>query len=121
LEWKFTNDAPIYAQLMEQIKVAIVTGVYPAGTRLPAVRDMAAEAGVNPNTLQRAFAELEREGMVYSQRTAGRSVTEDVTIINDAKLQLARRHICAFRTAMSALGYTEEEIRKLLEQEGGLT
>ena len=118
MEWNFTNEAPIYAQLMEQIKVAIVTGVYPAGTRLPSVRDMAAEAGVNPNTLQRAFTELEREGLVYSQRTAGRSVTENAAVIDEAKLQLARRHIQAFRSAMAALGYEEEAIWKLLAQEG---
>ena len=68
MKWKFSNDAPIYAQLMEQIKAAIVTGQFPPGERLPSVRDLAAEAGVNPNTMQRAFAELEREGLVHSRR-----------------------------------------------------
>lgn len=119
MDWKFHTDAPIYAQLMEQIKIAIVTGKYAAGDRLPSVRDMAAEAGVNPNTLQRAFAELERQGLVYSQRTLGRLVTEDAAIINDAKRQLARRHIFAFREAMEALGFEKDEIIDLLRQEEG--
>lgn len=117
--WKFHNDTPIYTQLVEQIKIAIVTGEYAAGDKLPSVRDMAAEAGVNPNTLQRAFAELEREGLVYSQRTAGRLVTEDANIIRDAKRQLAQRHILAFLGAMEALGFEKNEIIDLLRQEEG--
>ena len=77
MKWQFSNDAPIYSQLIEQIKVGIVSGAFPPGERLPSVRDLATEAGVNPNTMQRALAELERDGLVYSQRTAGRFVTED--------------------------------------------
>ena len=68
MRWFFSNDAPIYTQLIEQIQVGIVTGVFPKGERLPSVRDLATEAGVNPNTMQRAMAELERDGLVYSQR-----------------------------------------------------
>ena len=79
MQWQFSNDAPIYTQLIQQVKVGIVTGAFPPGERLPSVRDMATEAGVNPNTMQRALAELERDGLVYSQRTAGRFVTEDNT------------------------------------------
>lgn len=121
MDWKFRNDTPIYTQLVEQIKIAIVTGEYAAGERLPSVRDMAAEAGVNPNTLQRAFAELERDGLVYSQRTAGRMVTEDISIINEAKRQLAQRHIQAFCAAMKALGFGNNEVIALLRQEEGET
>ena len=71
MKWLFSNDAPIYTQLIEQIKVGIVAGAFPPGERLPSVRDLATEAGVNPNTMQRALAELERDGLVFSQRTAG--------------------------------------------------
>lgn len=71
MKWQFSNDAPIYAQLVVQIKVGIVSGAFPPGERLPSVRDLATEAGVNPNTMQRALTELERDGLVYSQRTAG--------------------------------------------------
>ena len=76
MKWDFSSDAPIYAQLILQIKVGIVSGAFPPGERLPSVRDLATEAGVNPNTMQRALTELERDGLVYSQRTAGRFVTE---------------------------------------------
>ena len=117
MRWFFSNDAPIYTQLIEQIKVGIVTGAFPKGERLPSVRDLATEAGVNPNTMQRAMTELERDGLVYSQRTAGRFVTEDHAVIQAAKRDLAQRHIHAFLAAMLRLGYRREEIISLLEQE----
>ena len=96
MQWQFSNDAPIYTQLIQQVKVGIVTDAFPPGERLPSVRDMATEAGVNPNTMQRALAELERDGLVYSLRTAGRFVTEDNTMINAAKRSLAQRHVKTF-------------------------
>ena len=119
MRWDFSNDLPIYTQLIEQIKVGIVTGVFPRGERLPSVRDLATEAGVNPNTMQRAMAELERDGLVYSQRTAGRFVTEDENVIQQAKRSLAERHIKTFLAAMSRLGFQEEETIALLRQEAG--
>ena len=119
MKWLFSNDAPIYTQLIEQIKVGIVTGGFPPGERLPSVRDLATEAGVNPNTMQRALAELERDGLVYSQRTAGRFVTEDQTMIEQAKRGLAERHIKTFLKAMNRLGFQREEILTLLRQETG--
>ena len=117
MQWQFSNDAPIYTQLIQQVKVGIVTGAFPPGERLPSVRDLATEAGVNPNTMQRALAELERDGLVYSQRTAGRFVTEDSTMINQAKRSLAERHIKTFLEAMLRLGFQREEIIHLVEQE----
>ena len=117
MNWQFSNDAPIYAQLIEQIKVGIVAGGFPPGDRLPSVRDLAQEAGVNPNTMQRALTELERDGLVYSQRTAGRFVTEDISMIETAKRDLAERHIKTFLATMLRLGYRREEIVSLLRQE----
>ena len=117
MKWQFSNDAPIYAQLIAQIKVGIVSGAFPPGERLPSVRDLATEAGVNPNTMQRALAELERDGLVYSQRTAGRFVTEDKTMIDAAELGLAENPIKTFLLAMNRLGYRREEILALLRQE----
>ena len=119
MKWLFSNDAPIYAQLIEQIKVGIVTDQFPRGERLPSVRDLATEAGVNPNTMQRALAELERDGLVYSQRTTGRFVTEDQAMIEQAKRGLAERHIQTFLEAMNGLGFRKEEIITLLQQEKG--
>ena len=117
MNWQFSGDAPIYAQLVEQIKLGIVSGTLPPGERLPSVRDLAMEAGVNPNTMQRALTELEREGLVYSQRTAGRFVTEDGKMIEEAKRGLAETHIRVFLAAMSRLGYQKEEILTLIRQE----
>lgn len=116
MKWEFSNDAPIYAQLILQIKVGIVSGAFPPGERLPSVRDLAMEAGVNPNTMQRALTELERDGLVYSQRTAGRFVTEDRNMINAAKRGLAEHHIQVFLAAMRQLGYQQEEMIALLRQ-----
>ena len=117
MQWQFSNEMPIYSQLVEQIKIGIVSGMFPPGERLPSVRDLATGAGVNPNTMQRAMTELERDGLVYSQRTAGRFVTEDHAVIQAAKRDLAQRHIHAFLAAMLRLGYRREEIISLLEQE----
>ncbi len=119
MQWQFSNDAPIYTQLIQQVKVGIVTGAFPPGERLPSVRDMATEAGVNPNTMQRALAELERDGLVYSQRTAGRFVTEDNTMINQAKRSLAERHVKTFLEAMLRLGFRKDEIIDLISKELG--
>lgn len=117
MNWQFDNDMPIYSQLVGQIKQRIVAGVFPPGERLPSVRDLATDAGVNPNTMQRALTELERGGLVYSQRTAGRFVTEDQTMIDNAKRGLAEKHIVSFLTAMTRLGYGKEDILTLLRQE----
>lgn len=117
--WQFQNDAPIYAQLIHQMKQRIVVGAYGAGDKLPSVRDLAAEAGVNPNTMQRALTELEREKLVHSQRTAGRYVTEDKAMIDAAKKDLAKEQIQKFLMSMTGLGYNVPEIINLLKQEDG--
>ena len=116
MKWQFSNSAPIYTQLIEKIKMAIVSGAFPAGERLPSVRELAAETGVNPNTMQRAMTELERDGLVHSQRTAGRLVTEDGEVIAAARRQLAERHLETFLAAMEGLGYEQQEIEALLRQ-----
>ena len=117
LEWTFRNDLPIYSQLVERIKLGIISGALPPGARLNSVRDLAMEAGVNPNTMQRALSELEREGLVYSQRTAGRFVTEDQAVIEQAKKILAEGQIKSFLAAMRELGYDRAEILALLKEE----
>ena len=116
MNWKFRGDLPIYSQLVEQIQLAIVSGTFRPGERLASVRDMASEAGVNPNTIQRALQELEREGMVYSQRTSGRYVTEDMQVIERAKKQFAEEQIRGFLEAMRKLGYQQEEILSMLKE-----
>ena len=117
MHWQFSNDTPIYAQLMDQITAQIVAGGFAPGERLPSVRDLAAEAGVNPNTMQRALAELERCGLVSSQRTAGRFVTEDTGRIAQERRVLARRYIRTFLRQMQPLGYDLTQLQDLLAQE----
>jgi DNA-binding transcriptional regulator YhcF (GntR family) len=114
MEWQFHSDTPIYAQLVEGIALRIVTGVYGPGQRLPAVRELAVEAGVNPNTMQRALGELERKGLVYSQRTSGRFVTEDTKMIAEEKRAIATGHVRQFLRAMDQLGLERAEILSLL-------
>ena len=116
MTWSFSNDLPIYTQLVGQIKTAIATGVFPPGERLPSVRDLATEAGVNPNTMKRALSQLESEGLVYSQRTAGRFVTEDQEKIAGAKRELAQQHIAQFIRAMDGLRFSREEMTVLLSE-----
>ena len=116
MDWQFTNDRPIYLQIAEQIVQQIAAGGYPPGERLPSVRDLAAQAGVNPNTMQRAFGELEREGLVLSNRTAGRIVTEDMMKIEEIRRMEAQKQIEAFLSGMKQLGYTGEQAAQLLEQ-----
>ena len=117
MEWTFRGDLPIYSQLVDQIKLAIVSGVYAPGERLSSVRDLAAEAGVNPNTMQRALQELERQGLVFPQRTAGRFVTDDTQVIDACKRSLAEGQLTAFLEAMKTLGYDRKAIIALLEEE----
>ena len=116
MAWSFKEDRPIYTQLLEQIQARIVTGQYKLGERLPSVRELAAEAGVNPNTMQRALAELERIGLVYSQRTSGRMITDDAQKIGEMKMQLAQDVIEEFLQNMKKLGYEQKEIAQLIEQ-----
>ncbi len=116
MAWNLDADKPIYAQLMEIIQMQIVSGKYQAGGRLPSVRELAAEASVNPNTMQKALAELERNGLINTQRTSGRTVTEDNEKIRLTRAALADEYISNFFRMMKELGYTEKEIVTLVEQ-----
>lgn len=114
MNWKLTEDRPIWIQLVEQLTMLIVSGIYESGSAVPAVRTLATEAGVNPNTMQRALAELENRKLVETRRTAGRIVTEDLSLILSVRKELAYQRTSEFFTSMHALGYTEEQTRELL-------
>lgn len=116
LEWKFRGDLPIYSQLVERIKIGILSGALPPGSKLLPVRELAAEAGVNPNTMQRAMQELEREGLVFAQRTAGRFVTEDLAVIETIKKKLAESKLRSFLADMAELGYDRSGVAALLAE-----
>ena len=117
MEWKLNDDRPIWLQLAEQMTRRIITGVYPPGSKLPPVRELAAEAGVNPNTMQRALADLERQGLLYTNRTSGRYVTEDEEMITKIRERIAEERICAFLESMSQLGFTQEQVLGLIQRE----
>ena len=116
MAWELDADRPIYAQLVERIQREIVSGKYQPGEKLPSVRDLAAVAAVNPNTMQKAFAELERSGLIVTQRTSGRTVTQDVELIGNTREQLAISHVNHFIGNMKELGYRKEEIRELFDR-----
>ena len=117
MPWKFSAEKPIYAQLVERLQMRIVTGGYPPGSRLSAVRELAEEAGVNPNTMQRALSELEVRGLLYTLRTSGRFVTEDADRIARVREELAREKIGRFLSEMEELGIQRSAVKALLEKE----
>ena len=116
MPWNLDSSRPIYLQIIERVQMDIITGRYQPGDKLPSVRDLAQEAAVNPNTMQKALSELERSGLMYSQRTSGRFITEDKELIHQMKKELAAAEVSAFVAHMKQLGITPEEIRQLLAE-----
>ena len=114
MQWKLTDDRPIWTQLTEQLTERIVSGIYPLGSRMPSVRELAPGAGVNPNPMQRALAQLEADGLVSTNRTAGRTVTEDSTSVEQVRQNLAEDKMELYVTGMATLGYTETEAANML-------
>ena len=116
MPWNLDSSRPIYLQIIERVQMDIITGRYQLGDKLPSVRDLAQEAAVNPNTMQKALSELERSGLIYSQRTSGRFITEDKELIHQMQKELAAAEVSAFVAHMKQLGITPEEIRQLLAE-----
>ena len=116
MPWNLDPQRPIYAQIIERVQLDIVTGHYAPGSRLPSVRELAAQAAVNPNTMQRALSELEGSGLIYAQRTSGRFVTEDTARIRQAKEKLASMQVREFIRKMQELGMNREEIAELFQE-----
>jgi len=114
LSWKFVNDRPIYMQLVEQMQLKILSGEYQAGQKLASVRDLAAEAAVNPNTMQKALAELEKSGLLYSERTTGRFITDDTDKITRIRRVYAEKSVLEFLEQMKGLGFDTEETIRLI-------
>lgn len=111
---QFDSSRPIYAQLVERLKARILAGTYQSGGHLDSVRDLAAAAGVNPNTMQRALAQLEAEGLVRTERTSGRFVTEDTDLIEQLRASAARNIAADFLEKMRSIGYTPQQAAELL-------
>ena len=116
MNWKFSGDRPVYQQIMENIRGSVLRGELPPGGKIPSVRDLAAQAQVNPNTMQRALAQLETEGLVRTERTSGRYVTEDTELIEQLRTEAARKLAEEFLVKMRGIGYSPARAAALLEQ-----
>ena len=116
MSWELDSGQPIFKQIVDRIRMDIVSGKYQPGERAPSVRELAAEAAVNPNTMQRAFAELERMGLVYSKRTSGRFITEDKQLIEQMRAQIAEEKVALFLEGMQNLGFGREEMLSFMER-----
>lgn len=112
---EFQANIPIYLQLIDMVKMQIVSGTLKPGEKLKSVRELAMEYGVNPNTMQKALVELENEELLYTMRTAGRYVTEDELLISRLREQQARERIGQFLEELSRFGYSKQEIKVLLD------
>ena len=116
MPWNLDDSRPIYLQLMERIQHDIVSGVYQPEDKLPSVRDLALDAAVNPNTMQKALSELERSGLVYSHRTSGRFITDDSTLLKKIKTDLAQEYISTFLSQMRRLGLNNSETLEMIKE-----
>lgn len=119
MDWIFDNDRPIYVQLVEQLKIAIVSGIYTSGQKLPSVRDLAVEIKANPNTVQRALVELENMGIIYTERTNGKFVTKEKALLEKIKQEIAKESYENFIQNMKKLGYTQKEIEEYVIKNKG--
>ncbi len=114
MPWNLDSDRPIFVQIVERIQMEILSGKYQPGDKLPSVRDLAMEAAVNPNTMQKALSELERSGLVYTQRTSGRFITEDENMIHQLKKERAKETIENFLAQMQNIGFSKEETLSIM-------
>jgi len=116
MAYNFDNERPIYIQLVEMIKMQIISGKFASGEKLPSVRDYADDVKVNPNTMQKALQELEREHLIYTERTNGKYVTNDKELINKYKKGMASNLITNFINDMSDIGISEDEIINYIKE-----
>ena len=117
--YSFDNERPIYVQLVEKIRLDIVSGKLKQGERIPSVRELALEARVNPNTMQKALVELEEEGLLYTERTNGKYVTDNKKLIEKIKKELAEEKVSIFLEDMKNIGISRDEIVNYLKELGG--
>ena len=111
MDWKFKNGIPIYTQIIDEMTMRIASGAYAPGEKIPAVREFAMEAGVNPNTMQRALSELERRGLLYSERTSGRFVTKEEQVLKELHTELAKRYFDELSEKLRKIGMSDKDIK----------
>lgn len=116
MPWEFDSKLPIFKQIVDTVSLKIIRGDYKMGEKLESVRDMAVEAGVNPNTMQRALAEIETMGLVETKRGDGRYITENAEIINNLKGEYIKNNTADFLRKMGEFGLDKSEIIKIIEK-----
>jgi GntR family transcriptional regulator len=119
MEYVFDNERPIYIQLVEMIRIDIISGKFKSGQKLPSVRELALTMKVNPNTIQKALAQLEEENLIYTERTNGKYVTENDRLIETIKKQLAQEKVNNYLNSMEKIGINNELAAKYLQELGG--
>ena len=119
MNYIFDNERPIYIQLVELIRIDIVSGKYEKGSKLPSVRELALTMKVNPNTMQKALEELENEKLIYTERTNGKYVTEDEKKLEKIKKQLAQEKVNNYLNSMKSIGINYEDALSYLQELGG--
>ncbi len=117
MSWSFSNDKPIFQQLKDIIVLKIIKGEYPPGAKLEGVRELAVNAGVNPNTMQRALSDVEETGIIYTMRGDGRYVTDDKEKINEVRSAYVAEKIDGFLNSVGELGLDKEEILDAIQFE----
>ena len=115
MSWNLNSDRPIFLQIIEHMEYDIVSGALSPGAKVPSVRELASEAAVNPNTMQRALSEMERRGLMHSERTSGRYVTDDESLIASLRQNTASAGVGGFIGQMKRLGLSRDEVLKLVE------
>ena len=118
MKFVFGNDRPIYIQLVEQLRLFILSGKLREGERLPSVRELAVIAKVNPNTMQKALVELEDDKLIYTERTNGKFVTDDKKLLKKFREELAKEKVITFVDDMKFIGFSKEEIIEYLRKVG---
>ena len=119
MDYNFDNERPIYIQLVEKLRILIVSGYYSLGTRLPSVRELAQEIRINPNTVQKALSELENEKLIYTERTNGKYVTKDEKLILKVKNEIAKNIANKYLSDMNKIGINSKDSIKYLQDLGG--
>lgn len=117
MAWSFSSDRPVYLQIADRIKKSVLSGEYLPGAQIPTVRQLALDAAVNPNTVQRAFLVLEDEGIILSRGTLGRFVTEEADIVETCRKQMAHQLINCFLADMKQLSVPKETIITMIEED----
>ena len=119
MAWEMRTDRPIYIQIVERLKMRIVSGTYQPGDRIPSVRELAAEAGVNPNTMQKPLEDLERDGLVHTQRTSAKTVTEDTLLIRRMRDSIAEDETGVYLDKLKGLGLEAADGVALVQKAAG--